>query len=339
MREPVLAVRGLVTHLQTPFGRVVACDDVSFDLYPGEVLGVVGESGSGKTMTALSILGLLPRGIGRVASGSVMFGGADLTRLSSRQLRAIRGREIGVIFQDPSSSLNPVMTVGAQIVEALEAHGTIESKNAGIRKATELLGLVGIPDPAKRVFQYPHEFSGGMRQRTMIAIAIANQPKVLIADEPTTALDVTIQAQVLDVLRAAQAETRAAVILITHDLGVIAELADRVAVMYAGRIVEMAPVGDLFERPRHPYTVGLLASLPTLAERHDRLRAIGGSPPSGTAVPPGCAFHPRCPLKRDRSKCVDERPALRSLASGHVSACHFAEEIESATLFPVGSGE
>jgi len=338
MPDPVLSVRNLVTHLRTPGGHVAACDDVSFDLYPGEVLGLVGESGSGKTMTALSVLGLLPAGVGRVVSGQIMFDGADLTTLSRRRMREIRGSDIGVVFQDPGSSLNPVMTVGAQIVETLAAHDAIGSRTEGMRRAVELLSLVGIPDPDSRVDQYPHEYSGGMRQRAMIAIAIANQPKVLIADEPTTALDVTIQAQVLDVLRAAQRETEAALILITHDLGVIAEMADRVAVMYAGHIVETTDVGSLFHRPQHPYTIGLLASLPRLEEGEVRLKPIRGMPPSGTSIPSGCPFHPRCALRRDRSECMVIRPELHVVAEGHESACHFAEEIEFSDVFTRGAG-
>jgi oligopeptide/dipeptide ABC transporter ATP-binding protein len=338
MTEPVLSVRGLVTHLRTPAGRVVACDDVSFDLLPGEVLGLVGESGSGKTMTALSVLGLLPAGVGTIVAGEILLNGTDLTKLSGRRMREIRGSDIGVVFQDPGSSLNPVMTVGAQIVEALAAHNAIDSKNEGMTRASELLGIVRIPDPDSRVNQYPHEYSGGMRQRAMIAIAIANQPKVLIADEPTTALDVTIQAQVLDVLRAAQCETNAALILITHDLGVIAEMADRVAVMYAGRIVESGDVGPLFRRPRHPYTIGLLASLPGLEEEGSRLEPIRGVPPSGTKIPLGCPFHPRCALWQDRSECVDSRPRLRSVGDRHKAACHFVEEIESSDVFARRAG-
>jgi oligopeptide/dipeptide ABC transporter ATP-binding protein len=333
MAEAVLSVRNLVTELRTPAGTVVACDDVSFDLYPGEVLGVVGESGSGKTMTALSVLGLLPAGVGRITAGEVILDGTDLTKLSKRRMRDIRGSDIGVVFQDPGTSLNPVMTVGDQIVEALAAHDAAISRTAAMKRAIELLGLVGIPDPGGRVGQHPHEYSGGMRQRAMIAMAIANQPKVLIADEPTTALDVTIQAQVLDVLRAARRETDASVILITHDLGVIAEMADRVAVMYAGRIIETADVRSLFDEPGHPYTIGLLASLPRITEGDTRLTPIGGVPPSGTAIPPGCPFHPRCPLWQDRQECVERRPELRSIDHGHRSACHFIEEIATTDVF------
>ncbi|MBT8203306.1 MAG: ABC transporter ATP-binding protein [Acidimicrobiia bacterium] len=333
MSDPVLSVRNLTTHLTTPSGRITACDDVSFDLRSGEVLGLVGESGSGKTMTALSVLGLLPSGVGRVARGEIILDGTDLTKLSRRRLREIRGRDVGVVFQDPSSSLNPVMTVGDQVVEALAAHDADVSNASGMRRAVELLTLVGIPDPGSRVAQYPHEYSGGMRQRAMIAIAIANQPKVLIADEPTTALDVTIQAQVLDVLRAARRETNAGVILITHDLGIVAEMADRVAVMYAGRIVETGTVRDLFRNPSHPYTVGLLASLPLLSDMGARLQPIAGVPPSGTDIPTGCPFHPRCPLWRERIDCVEVKPPLRAVGDGHFSACHFLEEVPAAGLF------
>jgi oligopeptide/dipeptide ABC transporter ATP-binding protein len=336
MPDPVLSVRNLTTHLRAPAGLVVACDDVSFDLLPGEVLGIVGESGSGKSMTAMSILGLLPRGIGRLVSGEVLLDGVDLTRLSRRGLRRIRGNEIGVIFQDPGSSLNPVMTVGAQIVEALRAHDSGLRPADAAERATDLLGMVGIPDPSGRFDQYPHEYSGGMRQRAMIAMAISNQPKVLIADEPTTALDVTIQAQVLDVLQVARRETHASVILITHDLGIIAEMADRVAVMYAGRIVESGDVHQLFRAPKHPYTMGLLGSLPSIEGDTDRLEPIGGVPPSGTSIPPGCPFHPRCQLGRGRPECHQQRPALRSIGEGRSAACHFVEEVD--TLLEPGGG-
>lgn len=328
----MLSVRNLVTHLRAPAGLVVACDDVSFDLYPGEVLGIVGESGSGKSMTAMSILGLLPRGIGSVVSGTVWLDGTELTRLRGRELRRIRGKEIGVIFQDPSSSLNPVMTIGAQIVEALKAHDPGLDADGARRRAIDLLATVGIPDPSGRYDQYPHEFSGGMRQRAVIAMAIANHPRVLIADEPTTALDVTIQAQVLDVLRLAQRETQAAVILITHDLGIIAEMADRVLVMYAGRIVESGEVHELFREPQHPYTVGLLGSLPSIEGETERLQPIAGVPPSGTNLPPGCPFHPRCELRRGRSECVASRPPLRPISGSRASACHFVEEVDSLRI-------
>jgi oligopeptide/dipeptide ABC transporter ATP-binding protein len=283
-------------------------------------------------MTALSILGLLPRGVGRITSGEVLLDGIDLVTMPRRRLRRLRGKDIGVVFQDPGSSLNPVMTVGAQIIEALMSHDDDLERKAARDRAVGLLAMVGIPDPTRRFEQYPHEYSGGMRQRAMIAMAIANRPKVLIADEPTTALDVTIQAQVLDVLRVAQRETGAAVILITHDLGVVAELADRIAVMYAGRIVETGDVHTIFRSPKHPYTVGLMASLPKLGGPTERLEPIQGTPPSGTRIPPGCPFNPRCELRRGRSECIDLSPPLRDVGPRHLAACHFAEEVE--TLMP-----
>jgi peptide/nickel transport system permease protein len=326
-RETVLSVRGLVTELQVPAGTIRAIEGVSFDLFPGEVLGLVGESGSGKSMTALSILQLLPKRVGRVVAGSVQLDGVELVGASQRTLRSVRGRDIGIVFQDPMTSLNPVLTVGDQLVEALRAHSPAPSKGAARARALELLELVGVPSAAARLDQYPHEFSGGMRQRVMFAIAIANEPKVLIADEPTTALDVTIQAQILDVLRTAREKTNASVVLITHDLGVIAEMADRVAVMYAGRIVEMGTVRDIFRHPRHPYTVGLLESLPRLRGDLTRLIPIAGSPPGGLTRPTGCPFRPRCFVSNGRTVCAEERPELSPTAEGHLAACHFSAEV------------
>ena len=259
--EPLLSVRGLVTEFVTPAGVIHAVNDVSFDVYAGETVGVVGESGSGKSVAVRSVLGLLPQPPGRIVAGEAIFEGRDLLRLDSRALSEIRGREIAVIFQDPGTSLNPVLTIGSQICEALRIHQDM-SRAVARRRSAELLQMVGIPNAEARLDEYPHQYSGGMRQRAMIAMAMANRPKLLIADEPTTALDVTTQAQVLDVLKLAKKESEAATILITHDLGLIAEMADRVVVMYAGRVLETGSVFDIFHRPRHPYTRGLLASLP-----------------------------------------------------------------------------
>jgi len=326
--EPVLSIRDLVTEFRVPAGTIRAVDGVSLDIYPGEVLGLVGESGSGKSVTALSVLGLLPRRVGRIVSGSVRLRGTDLTRSSARALRAVRGDEVGIVFQDPLTSLNPVMTIGAQLVEAIRAKRGQTTRRGAKRRALDLLELVGVPNAPARLDQYPHEFSGGMCQRVMFALAIANQPALVIADEPTTALDVTIQAQILEVLKTAQRETGAAVLLITHDLGVIAEMADRVAVMYAGRIVELGDVYDVFQRPRHPYTVGLLESLPRLLGELGRLVPIPGSPPGGLMRPDGCSFRSRCALNAGRAICAEEVPLLRQTDPAHVAACHFAEEVE-----------
>jgi len=329
--QPILSVRDLQTHFDTPGGIVRAVDGVSFDVLPGETLGIVGESGSGKSVTVMSILGLIDRPAGEIVGGEILYGDVDLRRASPSQLRRIRGNEIAMVFQDPMSSLNPVITVGKQIMEALKTKNPRISRAAARARAVELLTLVGVPDPDKRVDQYPFEYSGGMRQRGMIAMAIANEPKLLIADEPTTALDVTIQAQVLDVLKAAQAETGAATIMITHDLGVIAEMADRVVVMYGGRVVEVGDVHQLFAEPKHPYTVGLMSSLPRPDADLDRLVPIPGLPPSVISLPEGCAFHPRCALYDGREQCHTLRPDLLPTvgSSLHLSACHFEGEVSS----------
>jgi oligopeptide/dipeptide ABC transporter ATP-binding protein len=325
--DPVLSVRGLTTEFVTSAGVVRAVTDVSWDLYAGETLGVVGESGSGKTVTAMSILGLVPRPPGRIVSGEILFDGQDLLQLPEKALRQLRGREIGMIFQDPMTSLNPVLTVGDQISEALRLHNRAMSREAARKRAIELLTSVGVPNPDVRYDQYPHEHSGGMRQRAMIAMAIANNPKVLIADEPTTALDVTIQAQVLDVLRTAKDETDAATILITHDLALIAEHADRVVVMYGGKVVEVADVFSIFSSCRHPYTLGLLSSLPRLDVDVEQLEPIPGAPPNLIDLPSGCSFHPRCRVSTGREICRTEVPPLRAVGDGLASACHFAEEV------------
>ncbi|MCS6877105.1 MAG: ABC transporter ATP-binding protein [Geminicoccaceae bacterium] len=300
-------MRGLTTELATEIGWCRVVDDVSFVLYPGEVLGLVGESGCGKTMTALSILGLVPQPQARVTAGEVLFEGRDLLRLPERELRRVRGKEIAMIFQEPMTSLNPVFTVGDQIAETLRVHEGL-SRRAARARALELLRLVGIPAPEERLDCYPHELSGGMRQRVTIAMALSCSPKVLLADEPTTALDVTIQAQILDLLERLQAELGLAVILITHDLGVVAEFARRVLVMYAGRIVEEGPVADIFAEPLHPYTQGLLASLPDPRAEIVRLEPIPGNVPVPGEIRRGCRFAPRCRFAR--SACRDADPPL-----------------------------
>ena len=330
--EPVLSVRNLVVEFLTSDGALRAVDDVSFDLYPGETLGVVGESGSGQTVTALSVLGLLPRPAGRIASGEIWFEGRDLVKLSKKEMRKVRGGRIGMVFQDPMTSLNPVLRVGFQIAETIQEHQANISADEVRRRGEELLTSVSVPNAASRYDEFPHQYSGGMRQRAMIALANANVPRVLIADEPTTALDVTIQAQVLDSLQAAREDTGASMVIITHDLGVIAELADRVIVMYGGRIVETGEVGAIFSHPSHPYTVGLLGSLPRLEADVERLTPIGGQPPSLANIPSGCPFHPRCALAKERDLCREERPELVEASSGSLSACHFHQEVPTEAL-------
>jgi peptide/nickel transport system ATP-binding protein/oligopeptide transport system ATP-binding protein len=309
---PLLQVRDLQTTFQLgPRTRIRAVDGVSFDVRPGETLAIVGESGSGKSVTALSIMGLLPKGIGSITGGSIRLKGRELTELDDRQMRAIRGKEIGMIFQEPMTSLNPVHTIGAQISEVLIRHERL-SASAARKRAIEMLDLVGIPEPKKRVDNYPHQMSGGMRQRAMIAMALSCEPSLLIADEPTTALDVTIQAQMLDLMQDLQRKMGMAIMFITHDLGVVAEIADRVVVMYAAQVVESAPVQAIFDNPRMPYTTGLLNSIPRLgastAEKR-RLEAIPGQVPSLSWLPKGCRFGPRCAHARDI--CRASEPALR----------------------------
>ncbi len=323
MTTPLLSVRDLKTCFHTGDGITRAVDGMSFSLNPGETLGLVGESGCGKSVTALSILQLLPPKIGRIAGGEIYFQGRDLAQLDEAAMRDIRGNDIAMIFQEPMTSLNPVFTVGHQIAEAVRIHQNLGRKAAHDR-AVEMLALVKIPDPARRAQEYPHHYSGGMRQRAMIAMALACDPKLLIADEPTTALDVTIQAQILQLIADLQARTRAAVILITHDLGVVAEMCERVVVIYAGRKVEEAAVEDLFARPLHPYTQGLMASLPRMrkAGRRGRLAEIAGVVPSLREPLAGCAFAARCAFATDR--CRLEQPALRDFGHGHVVACHEA---------------
>ena len=318
--DVVLTVENLRVEFPTDEGRVQAVRGVSYQLRRGEVLGIVGESGSGKSVTSLAAMGLLP-GSARV-SGSVRLGDTELLRAGDAELSRVRGRRISMIFQDPMTSLNPVYPVGHQIAEAICAHSDVR-RRAALRQAVELLALVSIPNPRQRAQSYPHELSGGMRQRVVIAIAMANQPEVIVADEPTTALDVTVQAQILDALHTAKAQTGAAMVLITHDLGVIAGQADLVLVMYAGRVVEAGTVDEIFYTPRMPYTLGLLGSLPRLDVRTERLNPISGAPPSVINMPPGCPFTPRCPLAAAR--CAAEEPPLAQAATaGHLSACHFS---------------
>jgi oligopeptide/dipeptide ABC transporter ATP-binding protein len=324
--DPVLAIQDLVVDFRTEDGVVHAVDGVSYELYPGETLGIVGESGSGKSVSTLALLGLIPMPPGRIVRGTAMFKGRDLLRLKKRELRKVRGNEVAMVFQDPMTSLNPVLTVGRQLGEAITTHFPSEKDAVVKQKVIDLLTMVGVPNPETRYTQYPHEFSGGMRQRAMIAMGIANSPSLLIADEPTTALDVTIQAQVLEVLKRVQAETDAATILITHDLGIVAEMCDRVLVMYAGHIVESGTVEDIFRAPRHPYTIGLMNSLPKLTGDEEWLEPITGAPPSLINLPTGCPFHPRCFLARER--CKQEVPPLKPVeGAGHQSACHFSEEL------------
>ena len=327
MPEPVLSIKDLTVEFQTEDGVVHAVEGLSYDLFPGETLGVVGESGSGKSVSMLSILGLIPQG--RIVRGEAWYKGKSLMKMKRSELRKLRGGELSMIFQDPMTSLNPVLTIGFQIDEALAAHNPGISNSESRTRGIGLLALVGVPNPDQRYDQYPHEFSGGMRQRAMIAMAMANNPTVLIADEPTTALDVTIQAQIIEVLKTAQRETHAATILITHDLGLVAELCDRVVVMYAGRAVETGDVHTIFESPRHPYTIGLMESLPVLTVAEDWLRPIPGQPPSLISPPPGCAFHPRCSLSNGRSLCRTSIPELQETGQPeHLSRCHYFQELE-----------
>ena len=340
--ESVLEVEDLSVSFPTADGVVGAVRGVSYDLRAGEVLGLVGESGSGKSVTSLAVMGLLPASA-RVA-GSVRFRGRELVGAPDKEMRSIRGGRIAMIFQDPMTSLNPVYSVGAQIAEAVRAHHDV-SAAAARERAVELLAAMQIPRARERAGDYPHEFSGGMQQRVVIATAMANDPDVIIADEPTTALDVTVQAQVLEALETARSATGAAMVLITHDLGVVAGTADRVLVMYAGRPVELGDVEDIYYRPRMPYTLGLLGSLPRLdgGGRGERLVPISGSPPSLLDLPPGCPFAPRCPLHQDR--CDTSEPTLRATTSdSHTAACHYSEELagrgpaEVFGLHPVDEG-
>jgi peptide/nickel transport system ATP-binding protein len=331
--DPVLEVQDLQTWFYTRAGLVKAVDGVSFSLRRGEMLAVVGESGCGKSVTALSLMRLVADPPGRIVGGSVRLGGVDLVGLDEATMRLVRGKEISMIFQEPMTSLNPVMTIGRQIAEAIMLHESA-SRRVALARTVEMLQLVGIPEPQQRVKEYPHQLSGGMRQRAMIAMALACNPKVLIADEPTSALDVTIQAQILDLIAKLRTELGTAVILITHDLGVVAETAERVIVMYAGRKVEEAPVDELFAHPMHPYTRGLMNSIPRLAlmrreqARAERLQEIPGMVPALSNLPPGCTFAPRCAFASDI--CRRDYPAYEAKRPGHWAACWHSDRVESA---------
>lgn len=318
MANPLLLVEDLRIVFGPPGREQVAVDGVNLRLTEGEVLGIVGESGCGKSLTALSILGLVPKPAGRIDSGRILLRGQDIVKCTNAELNQIRGKEISMIFQEPMTALNPVFKVGEQIAETIRVHEGLSRSHAR-RRALELLELVGISNPNQRIDEYPHELSGGMRQRVMIAIALACRPKILIADEPTTALDVTIQAQILSLLKELQREFGMAVILITHDLGVVAQVVDRVMVMYAGRTVEQGTVTDVFERPSHPYTKLLLESIPSLELDTERLQTIPGMVPSLSNLPKGCRFHPRCPSMH--VQCIEQAPTMVNVSHQHQAAC------------------
>ena len=322
----LLEVRNLSTYFFQEESTVKAVDDVSYDLQEGETLALVGESGCGKSVSALSVLNLIPDPPGQIVSGEVLFNGEDLVRFSEQQLRQVRGKEIAMIFQEPMTSLNPVLTIGRQLTEALELHLGMTGSGAE-QRAVELLDMVGIPDGAQRLKSYPHQFSGGMRQRVMIAMAMSCNPKLLIADEPTTALDVTIQAQILELIQRLCQELGTAVILITHNLGVVARYARRVNVMYAGKIIERGLAREIYYEPAHPYTLGLLRSVPRLdVTRRDRLEGVEGIPPDLDLLPKGCAFYPRCPFHMER--CLEEVPPLEPVSDGHLAACWASEAVQ-----------
>ncbi len=323
-----LQVRDLMVHFPTDDGLVKAVDGLTFDLEQGKTIGIVGESGSGKSVTSQAILGLHRRTRART-SGSIVLDGEDLMAVSNERLRALRGNKMAMVFQDPLSALHPYYTVGSQIIEGIRVHHSDMSKGQARTRTVDLLGRVGIPNPQKRVDQYPHEFSGGMRQRAMIAMALANDPSLLIADEPTTALDVTVQAQILDLMRDLQSEFGSAIIMITHDLGVVAEMADDILVMYAGKAVEHGPVDDVFYEPEDPYTWGLLTSMPRLDRpRKNRLDPVPGNPPSLINVPSGCAFNPRCAFRSEvpDNACKTVVPDLNEAGPGHRARCHIPSE-------------
>jgi peptide/nickel transport system ATP-binding protein/oligopeptide transport system ATP-binding protein len=324
-KEALVEVKNLKTYFYTEEGVVKAVDGVDYEIYPGETLGIVGESGCGKSVTSLSIMRLVESPPGRIEAGEINFKGTDLTKLSEKEMRKIRGNDISMIFQEPMTSLNPVYTVGDQIVEAIMLHKGVKRKEAR-RQAIEMLQKVGIPLPEQRVDEYPHQLSGGMRQRVMIAMALSCDPQLLIADEPTTALDVTIQAQILELMNSLKESYGMAIMMITHDLGVIAEVSDRVAVMYAGKVVEYTDVDTLFDDPKHPYTWGLMNSIPKLDKDVDRLEAIPGSVPSPLNFPEGCKFNTRCPLAE--GKCYDVEPPLEDTDGGHMVRCWRYEHLE-----------
>jgi oligopeptide/dipeptide ABC transporter ATP-binding protein len=321
--EPLLKIEDLAVEFRTEDGVVHAVDGISYELYPGETLGIVGESGSGKSVSTLALLGLIPQPPGRIVSGTAVFKGRDLLKLKKKQLREVRGKDVAMIFQDPMTSLNPVLTIGNQLAEAIKTHFPREKNDVVKQRVIDLLNLVGVPNAEARYKQYPHEFSGGMRQRAMIAMAMSNSPSLLIADEPTTALDVTIQAQVLEVLKRVQQQTDAATILITHDLGVVAEMCDRVAVMYAGEIIEQTDTRTLFQRPLHPYTKGLIGSVPTLGQPKDSLSTIPGVVPNLINLPHGCRFAPRCGARTEYNvtPATETHPELRRVQGDHAVRC------------------
>jgi oligopeptide transport system ATP-binding protein len=323
--QHLLEVRELAVEFNTDYGNVYAVNGINYTVDAGETLAILGESGSGKTVSALAIMGLIDRP-GRIAEGQILYKGIDLLTLPTAERRGVRGAEIAMIFQDALSALNPVFSVGDQIAEMFVVHRGM-SKREGMKKALELMDRVRIPSAKERLHDYPHQFSGGMRQRVMIAIGISLDPDILIADEPSTALDVTVQAQIMDLLHNLQEETQMGLILITHDLGVVAEAADKVCVMYAGKLVEKASVSDVYESPAHPYTERLMNSIPRMNQRGGRLDPIKGSPPSLMNIPPGCPFHPRCPRARIPDPCRSEVPPLREVVTNRLSACHFAEEL------------
>jgi oligopeptide/dipeptide ABC transporter ATP-binding protein len=336
--KPLLEVKNLKTYFYTEDGIVHAVDGVDFEIYPGEVLGIVGESGCGKSVTSLSIMRLISIP-GKIVEGEINFDGKNLVTASEEEMMQMRGNRISMIFQQPQSALNPVFRAGEQISEVLNIHQDF-GKEAGRERAVELLKLVGIPEPEKRADAFPHELSGGMSQRVMIAMALACVPDLLIADEPTTALDVTIQAQILDLMRDMKQQLGSAMMLITHDLGVIAEMANRVVVMYAGEIVEQSPVTSLFDKPMHPYTQGLIGSIPVLGEIRERLDVIPGNVPNLISLPPGCRFAPRCRARIDHnlSICTDQHPNLIEVSEGHKVRCWLFEDAEGHTA-PMKSGK
>jgi oligopeptide/dipeptide ABC transporter ATP-binding protein len=325
--ETLLELRDLKTYFYTDEGVAKAVDGVSYVVKSGETLGVVGESGCGKSVTALSVMRLIPDPPGRIVQGSILFEGRDLGKLSDESMRKIRGNRIGMIFQEPMTSLNPVFTVGDQIIEAVVLHRGMSYDEARAH-AVEMLRKVGIPSPESRVDDYPHQMSGGMRQRVMIAMALSCDPRLLIADEPTTALDVTIQAQILELMRRLQDELGMSILLITHDLGVVAQNAQHVAVMYAGKVAEYSTTAEVFRNPRHPYTVGLFRSIPKLGVKVHKLDTIPGTVPSALEFPAGCRFHNRCPFATER--CTVEEPELKEIAPGHTVACHYSDQVTLA---------
>jgi oligopeptide/dipeptide ABC transporter ATP-binding protein len=329
MPAPLLDVKGLETQFKTPDGIIHAVNGVSFSLEEGETLGLVGESGCGKSVTMLSVLRLIAMPPGKIVAGEAFFHGQDLLKMSQEEIRNVRGAQIAMVFQDPMTSLNPVLTIGYQLEEPLMLHLGM-NRNQAQARSTELLAMVGIPNPKDHLQDYPHQFSGGMRQRVMIAMALSCDPQILIADEPTTALDVTIQAQILDLIRDLRNKVGASVILITHDLGVIAEMAERVAVMYAGRIVEQADVRTLFANPRHPYTQGLMGSIPILGKTKERLEVIPGTVPNLVNLPPGCRFAPRCKARIEHQLqiCTEVEPDLIPISSEHLVRCWLYQDQE-----------